>query len=195
MLTLLISLLLVSSLVSNQAYADASKDRQECAPQLVGLATCLPYVGNKAKAPTPDCCSGLKQVLDKDKKCLCVIVRDRNDPNVGLDINVTLALGLPDVCHAPANVSKCPELLQMDPKSSEAQVFYQQSNKSTTAGNISSASSPASSAQGSSISPITQGPTSNGGHRSVQLRWFHIGVHLAMFLSIVLCYFGRSLLI
>ncbi|CAM8927244.1 unnamed protein product [Rhodiola kirilowii] len=183
MVTFLISLLLVSRLVSNQAYADASKDRQECAPQLVGLATCLPYVGNKAKAPTPDCCSGLKQVLDKDKKCLCVIVRDRNDPNVGLDINVTLALGLPDVCHAPANVSKCPELLQMDPKSSEAQVFYQQSNKSTTA------------AQGSSISPIAQGPTSNGGHQSVQLRWFHIGVHLAMFLSIVLCYFGRSLLI
>lgn len=91
--------------------ADSAKDGgevDECAQQLVGMATCLPYVGGEAKAPTPDCCSGLKQVLNKNKKCLCVIIQDRNDPDLGLQINVTLALGLPSVCHAPANVSKCP---------------------------------------------------------------------------------------
>ena len=71
-------------------------------------ATCLPYVGRQAKAPTPDCCTGLKQVLKDNKKCLCVIIRDRNDPELGLQINVTLALGLPSVCHAPTNVSQCP---------------------------------------------------------------------------------------
>ena len=88
--------------------ADAAKDREECAKQLVGLATCLPYVGGQAKAPTPDCCTGLKQVLKDNKKCLCVIIRDHNDPELGLQINVTLALGLPSVCHAPTNVSQCP---------------------------------------------------------------------------------------
>ena len=90
------------------ASSDPAKDREECTQQLVGLATCLPYVGGNAKAPTPDCCSGLKQVLKTNKKCLCVIIRDRNDPELGLTINVTLALGLPSVCNAPANVSQCP---------------------------------------------------------------------------------------
>lgn len=88
--------------------ADPAKDREECTEQLAGLATCLSYVDGEAKAPTPDCCSGLKQVLKSNKKCLCVIVRDRNDPDLGLQINATLALGLPTVCNAPANVSKCP---------------------------------------------------------------------------------------
>ncbi|PWA51962.1 bifunctional inhibitor/lipid-transfer protein/seed storage 2S albumin superfamily protein [Artemisia annua] len=101
------------------------KDKEECTEQLVGLATCLPYVGGNAKSPTPDCCTGLKQVLNTNKKCLCVVIKDRNDPDLGLTINVTLALGLPDVCHTPANVTKCPELLKLDPNSPEAQVFYQ----------------------------------------------------------------------
>ncbi|XP_070667163.1 non-specific lipid transfer protein GPI-anchored 13-like isoform X1 [Malus domestica] len=46
-------------------------------------------------------------------------------------MNVTLALGLPAVCKAPANVSKCPELLHLDPKSPEAQAFYQLEGNST----------------------------------------------------------------
>lgn len=90
--------------------ADKAKDREECTNQLVGLSTCLPYVGGDAKAPTPDCCSGLKQVLKNDKKCLCVIIRDMNDLELGLNINVTLTLGLPSVCHATTNVSQCPGL-------------------------------------------------------------------------------------
>lgn len=100
----LVIVLLVIVCVSS----DSAEHKQECTEQLVGLATCLPYVGGGAKAPTPDCCSGLKQVLQKNKTCLCVIVSDRNDPDLGLNINVTLALGLPSVCHVPANVSQCP---------------------------------------------------------------------------------------
>lgn len=103
-------LVLMSVPIISCVLADKAKDKEECTNQLVGLATCLPYVGGNAKAPTPDCCSGLKQVLKNDKKCLCVIIRDRNDPELGLNINVTLALGLPSVCHAPANVSQCPGL-------------------------------------------------------------------------------------
>ncbi|XP_073282828.1 non-specific lipid transfer protein GPI-anchored 14-like, partial [Primulina huaijiensis] len=74
---------------------DDAKDREECKESLLGLAPCLPYVQGTGKAPTPDCCGGLKQVLKTNKKCLCVIVKDRNDPNLDLNINVTLALGLP----------------------------------------------------------------------------------------------------
>ncbi|TQD85108.1 hypothetical protein C1H46_029392 [Malus baccata] len=144
----LVLLVIISSYTASFATADSAKDREECTQQLVGMATCLPYVGGQAKAPTPDCCSGLKQVLNNNKKCLCVIIKDRNDPELGLQINVTLALGLPSVCKAPANVSKCPELLHLDPKSPEAQVFYQLEDNSTkTASSL-------------APSPSVDGPTS-----------------------------------
>lgn len=88
--------------------ADLNKDRDKCADQLAGLAGCLPYVGGDAKSPTIECCSGLKGVLQKSKECLCVLIKDRNDPNLGLKINATLALGLPEKCHAPTDASDCP---------------------------------------------------------------------------------------
>ncbi|KAK2976996.1 hypothetical protein RJ640_019216 [Escallonia rubra] len=90
------------------ASSDLNKDREQCADQLIGLATCLPYAGGDAKAPTLDCCAGIKQVLQKSRICLCILVKDRNDPGLGLKINATLALGLPGACHAPANISECP---------------------------------------------------------------------------------------
>ncbi|XP_047164927.1 non-specific lipid transfer protein GPI-anchored 14-like [Vigna umbellata] len=119
--------LLVATVIVGISMGDSSSnDKADCAQQLAGLATCLPYVGGQAPAPTTDCCSGLKQVLKNKKKCLCVIIKDRNDPDLGgLQINVTLSLNLPTACNSPVNVSKCPELLHMDPKSQEAQVFYQ----------------------------------------------------------------------
>ncbi|XP_059311073.1 non-specific lipid transfer protein GPI-anchored 14-like [Lycium ferocissimum] len=105
--------------------SDTEKDKQECTQSLIGLATCLPYVGGNAPAPTPDCCTGLKQVLKANKKCLCLLIKDRNDPDLGLQLNVTLALTLPSVCQAPANISECPALLHLPPNSPDAQVFYQ----------------------------------------------------------------------
>ncbi|TYK10478.1 major facilitator superfamily domain-containing protein 12 [Cucumis melo var. makuwa] len=124
-LLMLLLLLLRSPSSVRFVGGDDKKDKEECTPQLAGMATCLPYVSGDAKTPTPDCCSGLKEVLKNNKKCLCVIVKDRNDPDLGLQINVTLALGLPDICHATANVSNCPALLNLPSNSSEAQVFYQ----------------------------------------------------------------------
>ncbi|KAL0429338.1 UNVERIFIED_CONTAM: protein YLS3 [Sesamum radiatum] len=129
------------------ATSDTSKDREECAESLVGLATCLPYVGGTAKAPTPDCCTALKHLLNTKKKCLCVIIKDRNDPDLGLNINVTLALGLPQVCNAPANISQCPALLNLPPDSPDAQIFSQFGQKSSNS---------------SSSSPVAIGPNANG---------------------------------
>ncbi|KAM0952092.1 putative plant non-specific lipid-transfer protein/Par allergen [Dioscorea sansibarensis] len=87
---------------------DFAADRAECATYLVGLSTCLTFVQGSASAPTPDCCSGLEQVLGKSRKCLCVLIKDRNEPDLGFKINVTRAMSLPDVCHASANISDCP---------------------------------------------------------------------------------------
>ncbi|KVI09457.1 protein YLS3-like [Cynara cardunculus var. scolymus] len=102
---------------------DFDQDKNKCADQLIGLATCLPYVSGQAKAPTMDCCSGLKPVLQKSKVCLCILIKDRDDPNLGLKINATLALGLPDSCHVPSNITECPKLMNLTPNSPEAKIF------------------------------------------------------------------------
>nr|XP_043610938.1 non-specific lipid transfer protein GPI-anchored 14 [Erigeron canadensis] len=103
--------------------ADINKDKAQCGNQLVGLATCLPYVGGEAKAPTMQCCSGLKEVLARSKVCLCMLIKDRNDPSLNLKINETLALGLPDTCNRPTNISQCLNLLHLQPGSPDARVF------------------------------------------------------------------------
>lgn len=128
-----IPLMLLALMMFSCANSDDAKDREECTQQLVGLATCLPYVGGNSKAPTPDCCSGLKQALKTSPKCLCVIVKDRNNPELGLNINATLALGLPTVCNSPANISQCPALLHLAPNSTDAQIFYQYGHSSSNA--------------------------------------------------------------
>ncbi|KAL6567118.1 hypothetical protein OROMI_015522 [Orobanche minor] len=108
---------------------DDDKDKEKCATDLVGLATCLPYVGGddddqySTRSPPIDCCTGLKAVLQKSPRCICLLVKDRNDPGLGLKINATLALGLPSQCHAPANISACPSLLHLPPNSPDAKVF------------------------------------------------------------------------
>ncbi|XVE85048.1 hypothetical protein DITRI_Ditri17bG0061200 [Diplodiscus trichospermus] len=174
-------LLLVTVMV-NSAVADSAQDKEECTQQLVGLATCLPYVGGQAKAPTPDCCSGLKQVLKNNKKCLCVIIKDRNDPDLGLNINVTLALTLPSVCNAPANVSKCPE----------AQVFYQLS-KSSNGGAHSPA--PSASVEGNPISS-SEGdniPQKGDGSCCTGKRW--LGLKIITGWTLLLYFLGSTLVI
>ncbi|PIN10566.1 hypothetical protein CDL12_16837 [Handroanthus impetiginosus] len=161
--SLFLALILILSPLTT---ADDSKDKEECADSLVGLATCLPYVGGTAKAPTPDCCNGLKQVLKTNERCLCLVIKDRNDPDLGLNINVTLALSLPDVCNAPANISQCPALLNLPPNSPDAQIFYQLGQKSNHTNAISPAGGPSANA-----GPTTLGSTSHQSSGGCGNRW------------------------
>ncbi|KAJ6944689.1 protein YLS3-like [Populus alba x Populus x berolinensis] len=118
-----ISYILVLLMLVGSAKSDFQQDRAECADQLVGLSTCLPYVSGDSKAPTLDCCSGLKQVLDKSKKCLCVLIKDRDNPNLGIKFNVTLVGKLPSLCHSPVNVTECIDLLHLPANSTDAKFF------------------------------------------------------------------------
>ena len=101
-------LVVVAAAAAAGVGGDFAADRAECSDKLVGLATCLTYVQDEAAVPTPDCCEGLKTVLQTSRKCLCVLVKDKDDPNLGLKLNVTKALGLPALCKASANISDCP---------------------------------------------------------------------------------------
>ncbi|XP_039137557.1 non-specific lipid transfer protein GPI-anchored 13-like [Dioscorea cayenensis subsp. rotundata] len=131
-------------LLINLTSSDFAGDQAECGDQLVGLAGCLPYVQGDAKSPTPDCCTSLKSVLLKSPKCLCVLIKDHDDPQLGLKINVTLAVSLPSTCGVHANVSECPKLLNLKPNSKDAQMFKQlaeatQDNANSDNGNTTSA--------------------------------------------------------
>ncbi|CAL5203607.1 unnamed protein product [Lathyrus oleraceus] len=119
-------------MLATLANSDLSKDREECADKLVTLASCLPYVGGDANTPTIDCCTSLKLVLDKTKKCICILIKDRNDPKLGFTLNATLAVHLPTACHIPSNISQCVDLLHLSPKSPEAQVFEGLGNSTKT---------------------------------------------------------------
>ncbi|KAK9156605.1 hypothetical protein Scep_003179 [Stephania cephalantha] len=166
MLVMLI-LVLVMGFVSSADYAE---DRKECTSQLIGLATCLPYVGGSAKAPTPECCKGLETVLSMSKKCLCVLVKDRNDPNIGFKINSTLALKLPSICKSAISIADCPDkdfseaLLHLDPNSPDAQVFnqYEKSLHSK---------SPPASANSTTTQPSSDSKKDNSGIKA-GISWF-----------------------
>ncbi|KAF9617929.1 hypothetical protein IFM89_039222 [Coptis chinensis] len=60
------------------------------------------------------CCfptiKGLKTVLAKSKKCLCLLVKNRNDPSLGLKVNATLALNLPSICKSDVSIADCPRM-------------------------------------------------------------------------------------
>ncbi|XP_019414694.1 PREDICTED: protein YLS3-like isoform X2 [Lupinus angustifolius] len=158
--------LVVLLLGAGFARSDLSKDRDECADKLVGLANCLPYVGGEVKTPTIDCCSGLKVVLDTSKKCICILIKDRDDPTLGFKINATLAVQLPTACHTPANISQCVDLLHLAPNSSEAKVFegFEKSTKTNSSvPSVSSGSGEKGSRSSSSSSASSEEKSGGGG--------------------------------
>ncbi|CAH2033482.1 unnamed protein product [Thlaspi arvense] len=121
--TLLIAIVITSMLVGFGS-SDLAQDREECTNQLIALSPCLPYVGGNAKAPTKDCCGGFNQVITKSEKCVCILVKDKDDPSLGLKFNATLAAHLPTACHITApNITKCISLMHIPPNSTLAREF------------------------------------------------------------------------
>ncbi|KAH0463804.1 hypothetical protein IEQ34_006590 [Dendrobium chrysotoxum] len=100
--------LALALLLAAHARGDFASDRAECVEQLTALLPCLPFVEGEARMATPDCCTNAKAVVGRSFKCLCLLVKDRNEPGLGFKINVTRAVTLPAVCNVPANISDCP---------------------------------------------------------------------------------------
>ncbi|KAL3533965.1 hypothetical protein ACH5RR_007486 [Cinchona calisaya] len=111
---------------------DFAQDKKECQDQLIGLSPCISFISEEEKSPSPVCCLKLGINFEQKRKCMCMLVRDRNDPGVGFKINATLALSLPFICHIPSNETECLDFLHLDPQSPEAQVFKQFSNSNSS---------------------------------------------------------------
>ncbi|GAV87084.1 LTP_2 domain-containing protein [Cephalotus follicularis] len=102
------------------ASSNINQDKEECLPQLTPIFPCLPFVGGNAETPTPDCCGGLKGIVNRNKTCLCILIKDRNDPNLGYKIVTSYIAQLPSFCHVAANISDCISLLHLPPNSTLA---------------------------------------------------------------------------
>ncbi|XP_071734820.1 non-specific lipid transfer protein GPI-anchored 6-like [Rutidosis leptorrhynchoides] len=180
--TLLIWLAMVMVLV-NLSKGDFEQDKANCAQIIIGLSTCLPYVTSQSKAPTVNCCNSLKTVLQKSKVCLCILIKDRDDPNLPVKINATLALGLPDTCKAPSNITECPMLMNLPPNSPEAKIFLDWGKNAKTSN---------ATADGPSANASNGKVASNGGVKSdagrgknwlgVKKYWWLLNLTIIMFL-------------
>ncbi|XP_051144449.1 non-specific lipid transfer protein GPI-anchored 14-like [Andrographis paniculata] len=182
-------LLLLLLLQLSSSSSDADADAAECGKSLSGLAPCLPYVQGQrtAKSPTPDCCAALEQLLrtTTTKKCLCVIIKDRNDPDfAALKVNASLAISLPRACsHVPApSPTNCPALLGLPPNSPEAQIFYQLANNNNTRAPGVPTPTPTPTHTGAAVgippAPDAGAQKSGGGGRAGTS--FHIMLHLLL---------------
>lgn len=71
--------------------------QSDCTSVIISMASCLNYVSGSAASPSASCCSALTNVVKTQPRCLCTIVNGGGS-SVGVNINQTLALGLPSVC-------------------------------------------------------------------------------------------------
>ncbi|XP_077226848.1 non-specific lipid transfer protein GPI-anchored 6-like [Tasmannia lanceolata] len=182
--------LIVVFLLIGIARSDFASDRAECADSIIPIAPCLSYVQGNTRVPAPGCCPALAQALEKSQKCLCILIKDRDAPQLGLTINGTLAVNLPTVCNSSTNVNmtQCIDLLHLVPHSPEAKVFEQFA--ATTNGTHTTTGNGNSTVVGNSPSNSggTNGGNSNGG-RSVNgllLKDMIVGFYIWGFVCLVI---------
>nr|GMD92128.1 non-specific lipid-transfer protein-like protein At5g64080 isoform X2 [Ipomoea batatas] len=85
----------------------AAAQSRGCTTAILSMASCLDYVTGKAPSPSSGCCTAFSGVLKSQPRCLCTIVNGGGS-SVGVQINQTLALQLPDSCKVKTPpVSKC----------------------------------------------------------------------------------------
>ncbi|CAN6181420.1 unnamed protein product [Urochloa humidicola] len=105
--TLAAGALIVSILLLGGASAQSPSPSSKCTTVLVSLSPCLNYIsGNESTAPAT-CCSQLGKVVQSDPQCLCVAL-NADPASLGLSVNRTRALGLPDACKVKTpDVTNC----------------------------------------------------------------------------------------
>ncbi|KAJ0259053.1 Non-specific lipid transfer protein GPI-anchored 15 [Hirschfeldia incana] len=68
-----------------------------CVSTLTTLSPCLSYITGNSTTPSQTCCSQLDSVIKSSPQCICSAVNSPI-PNIGLNINRTQALQLPNAC-------------------------------------------------------------------------------------------------
>ncbi|GLT36351.1 hypothetical protein SLA2020_107350 [Shorea laevis] len=78
------------------AVAQSSSD---CSSAFVSLSPCLNYTTGNSSTPSKPCCTNLASVVGSQPLCLCQVLNGNAASSLGVNINQTLALGLPTACN------------------------------------------------------------------------------------------------
>uniref|UniRef100_A0A0E0LHQ4 Bifunctional inhibitor/plant lipid transfer protein/seed storage helical domain-containing protein n=1 Tax=Oryza punctata TaxID=4537 RepID=A0A0E0LHQ4_ORYPU len=96
----------VASLAGGAA-AQSPSSTSGCTQTLLSMSPCLNYLTGNETSPSASCCSKLGDVVKSQPECLCVAL-NADTAALGLSINRTRALGLPDACKVQTPpVSNC----------------------------------------------------------------------------------------
>ncbi|KAJ8899311.1 hypothetical protein K2173_018285 [Erythroxylum novogranatense] len=94
-------------LVVAMMFCSGATAQSGCTTVLVNLSPCLNYVTGNSSTPSSSCCSQLAKVVQSQPQCLCTLVNGGGS-TMGININQTLALGLPVACEVQTPpVSRC----------------------------------------------------------------------------------------
>ncbi|KAL2510706.1 Bifunctional inhibitor/lipid-transfer protein/seed storage 2S albumin superfamily protein [Abeliophyllum distichum] len=87
--------------------AGGAMGQSNCTSTLMTLSSCLSYVTGNLSTPSSSCCSSLGNVVQSQPLCLCSLLNSAG-LSYGLNINQTLALGLPGACSVQTPpISQC----------------------------------------------------------------------------------------
>ncbi|OMO71166.1 hypothetical protein CCACVL1_18397 [Corchorus capsularis] len=72
----------------------------DCLTNLLNMSDCLTYVtaGSNLTKPDKACCPELAGLVESSPQCLCLLLDKNATSSYGIDIDMTKALNLPNVC-------------------------------------------------------------------------------------------------
>lgn len=81
--------------------------QSDCSNAIISMSSCLNYITGKTSSPSSACCSQLATVVGSQPKCLCQVLKGGTS-SLGIDVNQTQALALPDACSVKTpSASRC----------------------------------------------------------------------------------------
>ncbi|XP_021762718.1 non-specific lipid transfer protein GPI-anchored 2-like [Chenopodium quinoa] len=102
----LVLLVLVMALTWNGVKAQSGGN--SCTSVLLSMSSCLNFITGNSSSPASSCCSALSNVVQSQPQCLCSALSSGAASSLGVAINQTRALGLPNACNVQTPpVSQC----------------------------------------------------------------------------------------
>ncbi|XP_057964443.1 non-specific lipid transfer protein GPI-anchored 5-like [Malania oleifera] len=81
--------------------------QSSCTNVLISLSPCLNYITGNSSTPGSGCCTQLASVVKSQPQCLCEALTGGGS-SLGLNINKTLALELPNACNVQTpSINRC----------------------------------------------------------------------------------------
>lgn len=88
--------------------AKAQSSTNSCTNVLLSMSSCLNFITGNSSSPASSCCSSLANVVNSQPQCLCAALGTGAASTLGVAINQTQALALPNVCNVQTpSASQC----------------------------------------------------------------------------------------